>query len=146
MPIFRLLYLVRCYGLAKKLDLVYNIDLNITFRTYRLCLISLISNEADLMTESKKTWTELARQAPLNPQSDKPYHPSTLEKVYTGKRNNALLKRWLHGMEIQDAQTKKGTGNTTRKRTGKKGIRFYQGEITELSRLTEAIRGKANSD
>ena len=64
------------------------------------------------MTDSKKNWTALAKQAPLNPQSDKPYHPSTLEKVYTGKRKNALLNRWLHGMEIQNAETKEGTRNT----------------------------------
>ena len=98
------------------------------------------------MTDSKKNWTALAKQAPLNPQSDKPYHPSTLEKVYTGKRKNALLNRWLHGMEIQNAETKEGTRNTKGKGIRRKGYQFHESEVTELSKLTEAIRGKANPD
>ncbi len=98
------------------------------------------------MTDSRKNWTALAKQAPLNPQSDKPYHPSTLEKVYSGKRKNALLNRWLHGMEIQDAKTKEGTRNTRRQTTRSKGVRRNESEVSELSKLAEAIRGKANSD
>jgi len=98
------------------------------------------------MTESKRNWTALAKQAPLNPQSDKSYHPSTLEKVFTGKRKNALLLRWLHGMESEDATAKKGTRNKTRRRTNSRSLSNDSGKKSELSEITEAIRGEINSN
>lgn len=97
------------------------------------------------MTDFKKNWTDLAKQAPLNPQSDKPYHPSHLEKVWTGKRRNALLERWLHGMEIQDAKTKERNRNSRRQKTRRKGFQWHQGEVSELSVITKIIRGETHS-
>jgi len=98
------------------------------------------------MSESKINWTELAKQAPQNPQSDKSYHPSHLEKVFTGKRNNALLKRWLHGMNIQNATTKKRTRNEKGGRTNCRRLQDDRGKESELSEITKAIRGKTNSN
>jgi len=97
------------------------------------------------MTESKLNWTALAKQAPLNPQSDKNYHPSTLEKVFNGKRKNALLLRWLHGMENQDAKTKERTRNKTRRRANCRSLQNDCREISELSEIAKAIRGEVDS-
>ncbi len=95
---------------------------------------------------TKLQWTVLAMIGPLNPQTGKKYHPSTLEKVWNGKRKNVFLSQWLASEIKNHAAAKEGTRNTRRKGIRRKSLQFHEGEITELSKLTEAIRGKANSD
>ncbi|MCK5606190.1 hypothetical protein KAR91_30100 [Candidatus Pacearchaeota archaeon] len=132
--------------MAKKLDLVYNIDLNITFGTYRLCLVINLKDGAYMWEPTKLQWTVLAMIGPLNPQTGKKYHPSTLEKVWNGKRRNVFLSQWLASEMKNHAKTKEGTRDTKGKGIRRKDFQSDKSEITELSKLTKAIRGKANSD
>lgn len=97
-------------------------------------------------TVSKLQWSFLAELGPINPQTMRKYHPSTLEKVWNGKRKNAFLSMWLDSQLEGYAKTKEGTRNTRGKGIRGKSLQFHEGEVTELSKLTKAIRGKANSD
>ena len=91
-------------------------------------------------------WSLLAELGPINPQTMRKYHPSTLEKVWTGKRKNAFLSMWLNQKLEDYAQNEKATRNTEGKGIRRKSLQFHEGEVTELSKLTKAIHGAVDSD
>ena len=92
------------------------------------------------------SWNQLAREAPINQTTGKPYHGQTIARVARGEVANQQIRVWLEMKGISYAQTKKGTRNSRGKGVRRKGVQFYEGEVSELSKLTKAVRGKANSD
>tara|TARA_Y100000310_G_C20545966_1_gene745582 strand:- start:377 stop:676 length:300 start_codon:yes stop_codon:yes gene_type:complete len=97
-------------------------------------------------TVTKHQWSLLAELGPINPQTMRKYHPSTLEKVWTGKRKNAFLSMWLNQKLEDYAKNEKGTRNTKGKGIRRKSLQFHESQVTELSKLTEAIHGAIDSD
>ena len=101
------------------------------------------------MQESKINWTALAKQAPDNPSTGKKYRGQSLKRVAEGLRMNVYLYKWLQGNGIRCAKTKKGelrSGYNTRRKKSRSNIsEICNGEISELSEITKAIRGEAYS-
>ena len=95
---------------------------------------------------TKLQWTVLAMIGPLNPQTGKKYHPSTLEKVYNGKRKNVFLSQWLASEMKNHAKTENDCSNKRRKRVRRKDIQPDKSKIKELSDINSAIRGEISSD
>ena len=91
-------------------------------------------------------WSLLAELGPINPQTMRKYHPSTLEKVWTGKRKNAFLSMWLDQKLEDYAKANKETSNARRKKRRRNSSQSIDARIDEISELTEAIRGEANSN
>lgn len=90
-------------------------------------------------------WSKLAKKAPINPQTGRHYHPQTLARCWRGHISNYMLLKWIN-KEMQYAKTKNNSCDKGREGTRRKGLQFHEGEVTELSKLTKAIRGKVNTD
>ena len=104
----------------------------------------------DAMYEkSISKWTELSFEAPINQTTGKRYHPQTLARVARGEVINVQLRSWLEAKGICHAKTKERksgrSSNTPRTRADKKSVQHDCGEVTELSEIAKAIRGKTYS-
>ena len=114
-------------------------------------MLSVNPNEKAIMTEEHwMAWTDLAKNAPINGATGRPYHPQTLARVARGQVANQQLRVWLESIGVACAKPQKRNGRW--KHVFKsKGRSFQISKLrnekeSKLSKIAKAIRGEVDSN